>query len=396
MKKIYILILFFILISMSGQAQNKLSVNGYVKYMEMVSFQELDSMWITNSLIYYRFDISYFPTDYLNAQLSVRNRFYFGEMVTFSQPPFNALFGTTGAYNFIDETEYDAGFFNLSHNLLKGDSYFFNTSIDRAFVKFQKGNWEVSAGRQRINWGQSFVWNPNDIFNAYSYFDFDYEEKPGSDAFRAQYYLDFASRIEVAAAVNRDTNVTAAAFYQFNKWQYDVQVLAGIFNSKDYVAGIGWSGNIWNAAFRGEMSYFHSIKNPTDSSGTFIASVGSDYSFKNGSMIQAEIMFNSAVDSDIAFNLSDFYTQRISAKNLSYNRWTFFSSFTYPVTPLINLSFSGMYSPQNQFVYIGPSCGFSISDSFLLDITLQSFFSEIPTDEGGGGTYAFLRGKWSF
>jgi hypothetical protein len=55
-----------------------------------------------------------------------------------------------------------------------------------------------------------------------------------------------------------------------------------------------------------------------------------------------------------------------------------------------------MYSPQNQFVFIGPSCGFSVSDNFLLDITIQSFFSEIPTSEGGCGTYAFLRGKWSF
>ena len=37
----------------------------------------------------------------------------------------------------------------------------------------------ATAGRQRINWGQTFVWNVNDVFNAYSYFDFDYKERPG-------------------------------------------------------------------------------------------------------------------------------------------------------------------------------------------------------------------------
>ncbi len=396
MKKLYLLIPFLLIISMSGKAQNKLVVNGYVKYMEMISFQELDSMWITNSLIHNRFDIAYYSKNYLSAQVSLRNRLYFGEMVTFSQPPFNALLGAAGTYNFVDETEFDSGFFNLNHNVIKGDSYFLNTSIDRAFLKFQKGKWDITAGRQRINWGQSFVWNPNDIFNAYSYFDFDYEEKPGSDAFRAQYYLNYASRLEIAAAVNRDTNMTAAALYQFNKWQYDIQVLAGVFNSEDYVAGMGWSGNLWNAALRGEVSYFHPIEYAADSNGTFIASIGSDYSFKNGSMIQAEVMFNSAIDKDRPFNLSDFYTQRISAKNLSYNRWTFFANFTYPISPLINLSFSGMYSPQNNFTYVGPACSFSISKNFMFDITAQSFFSDIPTNEGGGGTYAFLRGKWSF
>ncbi|MCK7542259.1 MAG: hypothetical protein MZV63_70990 [Marinilabiliales bacterium] len=63
-------------------------------------------------------------------------------------------------------------------------SHVLNTFIDRASVDFTAGTLQVSAGRQRINWSQALVWNPNDIFNTYSSFDFDYMERPGSDAVR--------------------------------------------------------------------------------------------------------------------------------------------------------------------------------------------------------------------
>ncbi len=87
---------------------------------------------------------------------------------------------------------------------------------------------QVTLGRQRINWGQTFVWNPNDIFNAYSYFDFDYIERPGSDAVRLQYFPSSSSVAEFAVKVDDENDITAAGLYRFNKWGYDIQFLAGL------------------------------------------------------------------------------------------------------------------------------------------------------------------------
>ena len=49
-----------------------------------------------------------------------------------------------------------------------GDSagYVLTSMVDRLWMQFTFGNLEIKAGRQRINWGQTFVWNPNDIFNS--------------------------------------------------------------------------------------------------------------------------------------------------------------------------------------------------------------------------------------
>ena len=146
----------------------------------------------------------------------------------------------------------DHGLVDLSWNILNKQSFFLNTTIDRLWVDFNYGKFQARVGRQRINWGQTLVWNPNDIFNAYSFFDFDYVERPGSDAIRLQYYPDSSSAFELAVKADYENNITAAALYRFNKWGYDIQFLAGYFNSEDIVAGAGWSGALGSVSFRGE------------------------------------------------------------------------------------------------------------------------------------------------
>jgi len=392
MKSIIIFILLTIglyVSAFSQESQPKLELNGYLKFMQTTSFNDISSYWMTDNLVHNRLDFSYYPQEWLDIKLSVRNRFFFGQQVSMMYLP---GFGNQYA-EMIDKNK---GLFDFSWNYFVNKSYFFNTAIDRAFVDIQKGKWNITFGRHRINWGQTFVWNSNDIFNAYSYFDFDYEEKPGSDAIRVQYNLDYASRIDLAASVNNDTSITAAGLFVFNKFNCDFQIMGGVFRSSDYVAGLGFTGNLFNGSFRGEASYFHSITNFADTSGTISASLGYDYVFKNAIMVQCEFLFNTSAPKNSDFSLTDLYAMQLSAKNLWFSRFAMFAAMSYPVSPIINIALSGMYSPQNNFVFAGPSVSFSMSDSFLIDFNVQTFYSDIPANDGGKGTYAFLRGRWSF
>ncbi len=96
------------------------------------------------------------------------------------------------------------GWIDMSWNIVDENSFFLNTTIDRLWLDLNFNKFQARIGRQRINWGQTFVWNPNDIFNAYSFFDFDYTERPGSDAIRLQYYPSFSSAIELAAKIDSE------------------------------------------------------------------------------------------------------------------------------------------------------------------------------------------------
>lgn len=59
--------------------------------------------------------------------------------------------------------------------------------IERGWIEYKSSRWSIKAGRQRINWGMNNAWNPNDVFNAYNMFDFDYEERAGVDGMRIHY-----------------------------------------------------------------------------------------------------------------------------------------------------------------------------------------------------------------
>ena len=123
---------------------------------------------------------------------------------------------------------------DMSWNIFDKQSFLFNTTIDRLWLDLHYNKFQVTIGRQRINWGQTFVWNPNDIFNAYSFFDFDYVERPGSDAVRLQYFPSSSSAAELAVKVDDENDITAAGLYRFNRWGYDIPVSCRICERRGY------------------------------------------------------------------------------------------------------------------------------------------------------------------
>ena len=104
-------------------------------------------------------------------------------------------------------------------------------------MRYSEDNWELTIGRQRINWGVNLAFNPNDLFNAYSLIDFDYQERPGVDAVRFQYYGDDMSSFEGAVQIGNSLDSSLiAGLWKFNKWKYDFQFLAANY-FKDIAVG---------------------------------------------------------------------------------------------------------------------------------------------------------------
>ena len=65
-----------------------------------------------------------------------------------------------------DFTVKDGGKLNLTKLIAKDTSYYLYTNFDRAYIEYISGSFELSIGRQRINWGINMLWTPNDIFNS--------------------------------------------------------------------------------------------------------------------------------------------------------------------------------------------------------------------------------------
>ncbi|MCJ7759117.1 MAG: hypothetical protein MUP24_13345, partial [Gillisia sp.] len=186
-------LIIFILTSFGLSAQEtekKISLSGYIKNLNEFSFVDrLEQLQWTN-LFHNRLNFEYVPSEVITARLEFRNRLYYGDAVK-NIPGFSGIISR------------DDGWADLSWNLINDKNVVLNSTIDRALINYSKGKWDITLGRQRVNWGMNLVWNPNDIFNTYNFLDFDYEERPGSDALRVQYYLGDFSKIEVSAKKGR-------------------------------------------------------------------------------------------------------------------------------------------------------------------------------------------------
>ncbi len=405
------------LFSVSFYAQNsrmdKMDVNGYVSVMPSVMYYEIETgpaMAATDTLLFEallhnRLNFSWYPSSDFTASVQFRNRLIYGDYVE-NMPDYK---------NDLDNTD---NFIDMSFNLVSGGSYILNSSIDRAWVKYSLGKLDITAGRQRINWSRTFAWNPNDLFNVYNFFDFDYPERPGSDAVRLQYYTGMTSSAEFAVKLDSAGKVTAAAKYLFSAGGTDIQILGGYYSSYstindnvtysgDYVLGMGWAGYIKNVGLRGEMSYFQPKTNFADTSGLFYASISLDYLFSNDLSVNAEFFYSDIPDSRSSAGFMEFYSGPLSVKNLTFTRFNFFARGSYPLTPLFNVTLGSMIffdNKDNQQItgfYIGPGADYNLSNSLALSLHGQIFGFEIEDKISGTSLeqqadLVFLRLKWNF
>jgi hypothetical protein len=348
--------------------------------MQSVMFDSLSGPFRNENLLHNRLNFKGYISNTITFSAELRNRLFTGDLVRLGKD----YTGMIGA---------DDGLVDMSWNVFEKQSFLFNTTVDRLWIDLHLANFQVTAGRQRINWGQAFVWNPNDIFNAYSFFDFDYIEKPGSDAVRLQYFPSSSSAAELAAKVDGDNDITAAGLYRFNKWGYDIQFLAGIVNGEDIVIGTGWSGAIGSISFRGEASWFDPYKDFPGDESTVLITTGFDKIFKDNSMAQVQFMY---CNNPLKLNdFNSFYSGSLSSKDLAFSRFSAFGQFTWSVTPLLNITASAMWFPDLKGYYAGPSLDYSLAENLDFSLIWQHFNSEMA------GTHTrinlgFLRLKYSF
>ena len=392
MKKIiYIILLCCPLWGLSqGDEERNWELGGYIKNMQTLlffndafpdlqTFQLVDT-FMQDNLIHNRLNFKWYPNDHWTLYAEARNRIFFGDLVRL----------TPDYADQIDDVNND--YFDLSAVLLDQNGWVMHSMLDRFYLEFVQGNWEVRLGRQRVNWGINTVWNPNDIFNAFSFTDFDYEERPGSDALRVTYYTGFASSVEiVAGAFDTWDEATIAGLWRFNKWQYDFQLLGG-YSERFLTLGGGWAGNLKNAGLKGEFTYFHGLEDGLEDA--FAATLGLDYSFSNSTYVNFGVLYNSEGSSNAP--ISGLFSFELSARNLYPYRWAFFGQASYPFTPLLNGGVAVIYSPVKVHpLFLNPTLTFSIKENWDLDMVGQLIFSK-EAKYTSPIQAAFLRLKFSF
>jgi hypothetical protein len=359
------------------------------KEIPISAVENMKQTWYNT--VHNRMNLKINATKNLSFNVGMRNRFLAGGLI--SKIP-----------QYADVLSVDNGLADLSWNILNSSGAVFNTSFDRAYIDFTVKTVQIKIGRQRVNWGIGLVWNPNDIFNAFSYIDFDYEERPGSDAVSISWYRSATSALDVVGKISEnpaDTTCqsTLAARYFFNFNNYDLQFIAGKFND-DFVGGFGWSGAIKNVSFRGEMSVFAPVVNRNINRETaVVATVEADYTFENQIYLHSAVLFSSSgkLKGTEGMNLLAMQND-LSAKKLSYGKFELFGQASYPFSPIFHAGLAAMLNPADLSSYLSPSCTFSLADNLELMLNAQLLLGKPNTEYAANGNVyaAFARLKWSF
>ena len=132
--------------------------------------------------------------------------------------------------------------------------------------------------------------------------------------------------------------------------------------------GFGWAGQIKEAGFKSEFSYFI---NSESNIGEFVGSISIDYSLQNGMYLSSGCLYRSAANE---FNPFALINQDISAKNPMPFSYNFLHQINYPIHPLVLVGMSLIHNKELDFIFTNPLLTYSISESIDLMITGQNLW----------------------
>ena len=370
------LIFFLFCFQINAQEKNsEFTIKGYIKYLPSYLDYDNNSNSEINHLIHNRINLKGYFKEHFSIGFELRSRMVYGDNINISN---------------------DTGIIDLSNFFVDKPKFKLHSMIDRMWFKYQKNKIEISIGRQRVNWGINTIWNSNDLFNAYNFIDFDYIERPGSDVIRFIYNGDNLSSLEFVYKPNLNNLGVIAALYKINKIGYDFQFFGANYYDQDFALGGGWAGNIRNAGFKGEVSYFVT-KNPIPDDNSFSLSTSFDYSFKNGIYILGSYLFNSkGVSNSNIFNLGAINENVLSPKNLMPSKNSYMIQTSKPISPAINSSLTFLYGQGINFLYISPNISYDINSDFDLNFIGQLFYADVNGNFKSIMNGIYLQLRYSF
>lgn len=362
-------------VSFPGQ----LVIKGYIKDMQILNFNKDFRNLVSSNIIHNRINVKWKPLTNTTVVAELRNRMFWGEEVKLSPGFANMLRNQNEKLN-------------MQKAWVSDSAFVLHTNAERLYFDYNSSKVNVRIGRQRINWGMTTTWNPNDIFNTYNFLDFDYEERPGSDGGKFQYRFDNSVNVEIAYANTgkNSSNIVAAKFFM-NKWNYDVQIISGLYRDHATV-GCGWAGSIKDAGFKGEVQYFFSNQ---DAASHLSLTLDGDYMFKKSWYLNTGILLNTnGLDKPVA--VWEAVDLSISPEQLMPTKWNLIITSSKEINPLFTVTASALYAPGTNLLVILPSLQYSLMENLDISLYWQSFFAEVDNHFAAASHRCFLRLKWSF
>jgi len=289
----------------------------------------------------------------------------------------------------------DYNLMKLSYSLVDKDDKWLGVALDRLALRWAADDFEITLGRQRINWGNTILWNPNDIFDSSPVINFTYPEKMGCDAVRATFYHSEVATSEIALSADRDGSPTAALFHRNNFRKLDYQFLGGVYKGHYLFAGGGFTTELKHVNIRFEGSYFRDFRKVGDKRDIVQIAMGIDKIFSNNLILQTEVLYTNK-PYDISDVLFSYVPKRQSVRELTTSSWSFAGQLYYPFSNLFSINSLVAYFHDQKAFLVGAEMSYQIFKNFELSLMVGAFDYTLGQSYSMDGLAGTLHLKYYF
>lgn len=295
----------------------------------------------------FRLNLKVDCTEYFSGYISYDNQFRAGDFLD------------TGDFKIANRDERNHQAVNTSWLLARGGHVRYEQSLYRAYVDIKKSDlFKARVGRQQIPWGVAHFFTPTDIFNPYRPTQIETEERLGVDGVfvETNVFRELAKLEFVFTPGHRDHPNRLAFKLKRNIMGYDSSILGGKRRRDEFI-GFDFSGNLINAAVRGEGM----LVNAEEGGNYAQVTLNADYNFPNNIYGLLEYYFNGQGYTHRArYDIRSYLADNITAMSRNYLGATLAKD----ITPLWRIETPAILNMNDASVVLMPQIKYLISDNW--------------------------------
>ncbi len=277
--------------------------------------------------------------------------------------------------------------------------------LDNAYIKLAIKSIDLTFGKQQISLGTGYVWNPTDVFNIKDVLDPTYEQ-PGHNAMRLDVTLG-SSYTLTALYSPEDSWRNSAKLIQFkgrvSHFDYTLIAIEKLWRFHDY-SQFDWSNmnflelpekrQLLGGSLAGELlglgvwaEYGYNIMEYSKDFSELV--IGSDYTFDFQTYLMIEYYRNTLGKTDYKkYDIND-WMRLFAAEQKAISRDQVYAFIQHPVTDLLSLGLSSIYSISDNSLALVPTLNYSLSENMdvmaYLNFNLGKEGKAFSKSQGNGG-----------
>ncbi|MBC7427866.1 MAG: hypothetical protein H7336_04585 [Bacteriovorax sp.] len=262
-----------------------------------------------------------------------------------------------------------------SSDRIKSRTLSLNQNLDRFYINYSQGAFNLNVGRAPIAFGSSKIINPTDVLTPVTYATLDKEERVGVDTVRMNYSLGTLSLLDVGYVFGHKLHFSDSAVFarlKTNLFATDSSIMAMDFQN-NLMLGLDFARSVGDASAWFESAYivpkYFKKSSSNNLENYYRATIGTDYKLTESIYSYIEYHYNGAGNSDAAkYIFSQSKTAYTEGGAYLYGVHYIAPGMTYEISSLWKLTAQFLFNLNDASIFNNLSAEFNMAQDMFIDL----------------------------